>query len=235
MSSMYVSTSSPTTSPHQQLYNHHQQLYHQQQTHDKDATSFSGKSSNLEKFKEYISFTATTWTLRWQEHTCLFRREQKLWRFQRKQSALHQVADRLVGGRKRCVIVWGKGSVNSSIIRGLPLAPNKTIYSYLARIGHTVILSSEYRSSQDSPCCVEQVWHPKRKARKLPFCCFCGCQEGCSRCPTHSCKSKCSKRHKEFSRISCCPKCKKMWNRDIAGARRIRDIFWETVTKQEVC
>ena len=256
-------------------------------SNDTEATGFSGKSLELDDFKLYLQFTTKTWNKKWDEQKQSFLRKQRIYRLQQKQRALYKVARSLTNNRDRCVIVWGKGSVNAPIIRGSPTAPNKYIYSFLARIGHTVILSSEYRTSQDSPCCVEQVSHPRLRKKNLPHCSYCDKHETASSTqqpadsgyleasssqqpavcrhqapgtghlpplpgsrdqvpdtrqhatnnmdsespPHRSSCSNCNKRRRPFSRVSCCPKkrCKKMWDRDLAAAIRIKSKFWEKV------
>ena len=195
---------------------------------DEQAANYSNKHLGLEDFSQYLRHSTCTWEARWEEKRQPFLRKLRFRRFQSKQRALEKVVRDLTMGRQNCVFVYGKGSVNAPVVKGHPMSPNKWFYRRLPAFGHTVILSSEYRSSQDCPICVQQVWHPKRQVR--PVCRFCGCRgrpDGATL--PKPCRTKCVKRCSPFSRISCCSSCKVMWDRDLAGARRIKTIFWEKV------
>jgi NADH pyrophosphatase NudC (nudix superfamily) len=200
---------------------------HEYDAIDKEALKFSCKTHDVDQFVEWLKFQAMAWDKRWQEKSHYFLPQQRKTRFQSKQRALTQATRRLTAGRKDCVIVWGAGSVNAPIIKGTPKAPNKMLYRHLARVGYTVIISSEMRTSQECDTCKAQVYHPRR--RKLPFCGYCGCDDAsckvCMATPCHTCK----KRKRRFSRISCCRQCKTMRDRDLAAAANIKDLFWDIV------
>ena len=195
---------------------------------DKEALAYSCKSQNLVDYTQWLEFKAKTWDKKWLEKSDYFLLHERKTRFQSKQRALTKATRLLTAGKEDCVIVWGDGSVNAPVIKGTPKAPNKYFYNHLVRCGYTVIVSSEHKTSKTCAVCKKAaVYHPR--LRKIPFCGFCGCHDAeCGVCMATPCRT-CQKRKRRFDRISCCPHCKKMRDRDLAAARNIKDLFWETV------
>jgi hypothetical protein len=206
-------------------------------SNDKEALAYSGKSRKLSDYVEWLKFRARSRNQRWKEQAEYHPRYERKNRFQQKQRALAKATRLLTAGNKDYVIVWGAGSVNAPAVKGLPLACNKGLYKQLALNGYTVVISNEFRSSKDCSRCEPgvDVYHPRRRWSKIPFCNYCGCNGkkrgasgACSVCMAHPCKT-CRRRHRKIDRVVCCKQCKGMWHRDTAACPNIERLFWKTV------
>jgi hypothetical protein len=128
----------------------------------RDITRVSAKSLTFAGFMDFVLHRHHHRVRIAAERTSNFRKKLRIRRFQQSKRALAQVERELTGGDKGTLILWGKGSVNAPAIKGMPQAPNKTIYMYLVNQGYAVVLANEFRTSQECPTCSDQVLTPQQ-------------------------------------------------------------------------